>query len=85
MKNGSEELSDNEVMVIVIDYLISQSHNHKFIKELKNIRDGIAGKKHIEERLSPSFRSIEVFGINMFTFSMSEYRKVAFEIKRNLK
>lgn len=76
-------MTNNEVMVIVLEYLKSQASNKEYIGKLNNIIAGISGKKHIEETDAPSYKSILFFGYNIFPFTVKEYREIANEIKRN--
>lgn len=80
------KMTDNDVMVIVIDEILNIFHpSETFYIQLKSIRDGIYGKKHIEEQMSPRYRSIELWGVNIFPYSMKKYREMAEWIKENRK
>ena len=80
------DMTDNDVMVIVIDEILRMFHPSEiFYIQLKSIRDGIDGKKHIEEQMSPRYRSIELWEVNIFPYDMKEYRKMAEWIKENRK
>lgn len=78
-------MDDNQVMVVVLEYLKSQASNSDYIGKLNNIITGISGKKHIEEIDAPSYKSILMFGYNIFSFSIKEYREMAKEIIRRRK
>lgn len=73
-------MNDNEVMSIIIKYLIAQAKNKKYIAHLEKILGGREGKKHIEQEKSPAHMSILLFGQNIFIFKMEEYRLMASEI-----
>jgi hypothetical protein len=67
-------LTDNEVMTIVLEYLLRDASNETYKEKLNIILEGIRGKKHIEEQKSPRYQSILLFGFNIFTFSIAQYR-----------
>lgn len=81
-----DDLTDNDVMVIVIDYMLTQfKPDTVFYNQLKDIRDGIKGKKHIEEADAPRYKSILFWSTNIFSYTMKEYREMAKWIKENIK
>jgi hypothetical protein len=69
-------------MIIVLEYLKKESTNEIFISFLDDVIRGLSGKRHIEEQDSPQYKSIVKFGINIFPFSMREYREMVNEIQR---
>ena len=75
-------LNDNEVMTIILEYLLRDASNREFRKKLNIILEGIRSKKHIEERLSPRYQSILLFGINIFTFTIEQYRSMVETIQK---
>jgi len=74
--------TDNEVMTIIIEYMISQAKSREYIEKLNIIMGGIRGYKHIEQERSPSYQSILLFGYNIFIFKTSHYRLMAQELLR---
>lgn len=70
-------MNDNEVMVKIICWMISEVKNEEYIEKLNIILDGIKTTKHIEENKSPAFQSRLLFGMNIFPFRIQEYREMA--------
>ena len=75
-------LNDNQVMVIILEYLLRDASNKEYIEKLNIILEGIRGKYYIEEHLHPRYQSIILFGTNIFTFKMPEYRAMCVEIQK---
>lgn len=73
--------TDSEIMSKIIKWMISEVNNDLYIQKLNIILQGIDGKKYIEENRQPRFQSIVLFGINLFPFTMAEYRKMSELIK----
>jgi hypothetical protein len=67
----------NEAYSVVLEYLIEESKNIEFIEKIKDILNGIKGKNHIEEESHPRFRSIVIFGHNIFPLRESDYFDMA--------
>lgn len=58
--------------------MISESTNKEYVKKLNIILNGIEGKSHIEERYSPRFQAIILFGNpHLFPFAIEQYREMA--------
>ena len=76
----TNSLSDNDVMIIVINEMKKGITNEIFISFLDDVIRGLSGKTHIEEKDSPRYKSIEKFSINIFPFTMKEYREMAYEL-----
>ena len=79
-KKPTNFLSDNDVMIIVLNEQKKHSTNEIFISFLDDVIRGLDGKTHIEETASPRYKSVLEFSINMFPFSMKEYRDMAYEL-----
>lgn len=77
-----DSANDAEVMIKIIDFMLSESFNKRYSEILNKIKVGLVGKKHIDETASPRYQSIVLLGINIFPFSMSEYRKMALELEK---
>ncbi len=78
-------MNDNEVMSIVIEWMIKNSKNKVYIKHLNIMLDKIKDKKHIEEEAQPRFQAIQFGYWNLFNLSMKDYREIAEEIKNEYK
>lgn len=74
-------MTDNEVYITIIEELIKKSSHKKFKEDLQSIIDGLRGKDHVEEQDSPQYKSIELWGNNIFPFKIEQYRKIAEYIK----
>lgn len=74
-------MNDNEVMSIIIKWMISEVKNQDYIQKLDTILKGIEGKSFIEEEQNPRFQSIVLFGVNIFPFTINQYREMIGYIK----
>ena len=74
-------MNDAEVMSIIIRWMISEVKNQDYIQKLNIILKGIEGKIFIEEEQSPRFQSIVLFGVNIFPFTINQYREMIGYIK----
>lgn len=79
-KKPTNFLSDNDVMIIVLNEQKKHSTNEIFISFLDDVIRGLSGKTYIEEQDSPRYKSIEKFSVNIFPFTMKEYREMAYEM-----
>jgi len=74
-------MTDNEVMSVILHWMIAQSKNKTYIYLLEKILKGIEGFSHIEEYAEPRHQSILLgLGKDLFPFTRSEYRSMAKEL-----
>lgn len=76
-------MTDNDVYIIILEDLKRISDNKEYIEGLQSIINGLKGKDHVEEQDSPQFKSVEMWGRNIFPFTIEQYRKMAEWIIKN--
>ena len=76
----NKTLTDNEVYITVLTDLLKVATEKKFIDDMNSIIEGLKGKDHVEEQDRPQYKSVLLWGRNIFPFSIKEYRKMAEQI-----
>lgn len=73
--------TESEVYCNIIKWMISEVKNKDCIQKMNLIIEGIEGKNYIEETKHPRFQSLVLFGVNIFPFTIGEYREMSKLIK----
>lgn len=68
--------TDSQVMIKIIEWMISEAKNQEYHNGLRKIVDGLKGKRWMELENNPRIKSIVLFGRNIFLFDMKEYREM---------